>query len=165
MRALALILLATSAGAEGLDGLRLTMWIELRGEGGAILASADPRAAVVGDGPEFGFDAADDDGGYRAVPAVVDVAGDRLTIGYGPDRAIEGGDRLGTFNGYVLTFAGAGCTTFEGGALVAEETSIPMPPERVRIEADRIEIDVDGIPRGPGDRITVALSLGDCLLG
>ncbi|MGR3540198.1 MAG: hypothetical protein ACU0BS_02040 [Hasllibacter sp.] len=166
MRAPALLLLtAAPACAEGLDGLTMTMWIELRDPAGGVLAAAEPRSAVVGEGSEFGFDARDDDGGYRAVPAVVDVAGERLTIVYGPDRAAAGTGRLGGFNGYVLTFAGAECAVFTGGALDAGATTIPLPPSRVRVGADRVEIDVDGIPRGQGDRIEVMLTLGDCLIG
>ena len=156
---------ASAAGAEGLDGLTLTMWIELRDRGGRVLASAEPRSAVVGEGPEFGFDASDSDNGYRAAASEVDVAGDRLTITYGPDRTASGTERLGGFNGFVLTFAGADCATFTGGALDAGATTIALPPERVRVGADRVEIDVDGVPRGPGDRIAVTLSLGDCLIG
>lgn len=156
---------ASGAAAEGLDGLRMTMWIELRDAAGGVLAAADPRSAVVGEGPEFGFDRRDDDNGYRAVPAVVDVEGARLTILYGPDRAAAGTERLGGFNGFVLTFAGAECATFTGGALDARATTIDLPADRVSVGADRVEIDVDGVPRGPGDRITVALSLGDCLIG
>ena len=156
---------ASAAGADGLDGLTLTMWIELRGEGGTVLASAEPRSAVVGEGPEFGFDHRDDQNGYRAVPTAVDVAGRRLTILYGPEREASGAERLGTFNGFVLTFAGAECAVFTGGALDTEATTILLPPDRVRVGADRVEIDVDGVPRGPGDRIEVVLSLGNCLIG
>ena len=159
--ALALLLLASPAMAEGLDGRAVLFRAEvLDAVGSAVFASSD-YAGRVGAGPEFGM-LAEATAGFAVVPVTVDLAADRIDLSYA--GTVPGAFTAAPFNGYVLTFP-AECTLLTGAAVDAAATTLPLTDAALTVEPQALRIDVAGLRHGPADRIGIRLTVTDCLLG
>ena len=164
--ALTLVLLASAAAAEdgkgGLLGRQVTFGALLYENPAAPLYMGERHIATVSDDVEFGFGPEGVQNGYDVIPAIVDVADDRVEITY--PEGVDGVFPEPEFNGYVLDFL-TDCVLFRSAAVDEERNTGALLPKDVWVDGAKLYIDVGGADFRPGVVFAVTLDVIDCPIG
>ncbi|MFN4153964.1 MAG: hypothetical protein ACK4HF_04880 [Paracoccaceae bacterium] len=159
---LCLILSLHPALAGGsLEGRIVTLNSEIWNDDVTPFFATRGRTVTVGGLVEFELLPEGAVNGFDVVPVEVDISATRIEFSYGTARGIFWD---APFNGYVLRFE-VECALFDGFAIDADFTTMPVTPAHIRTEGGALFIDVAGMDYGPQARLALDFRVSDCLLG
>lgn len=163
VRALLVLGLLTQAGWAGgtLDGRLVTLNVLTYNDPATPFFESRGQTVRVGPGVEFGMGPEFQRPDFDVVPVQVEIGPDRIEFSYGDDA---GSFYDAAFNGYVLRFE-VECALFETVSIDETTTTMPVTIADIRTEGGALFINVAGRDYGPGVRLALDFTVGDCLLG
>ncbi len=157
----ALMITASTAHAQsGLIGREITFQVLTYDDPATLLFEGLAHSAQVTEGIEFGLQNEGIQNQIDVVPVLVDVSNARIELRY--SNADPGELWTSGFNGYVIT-VNAPCNMLATARVDQAFTNLQFDNKRVRIDGNRLLLNVSGQKYDRDSRIGVDLTLTDCV--